>query len=199
MQECHNGLINKLHVHVHYYTKCDAYANVTWSAIKGGPIKDYKMSNVSNSNRVPCGCICRWLFSFIWAQPPHLPKRMVVKCYFGRVTQTTQMIIVYLHISQEEIKHRVDMEYRLFCRLMRVYKGLRQYFSEGVQNFVHWHFLKSNMAAATPRHLWNDSNSLSSRSFIWFYNGYLMMCYPYMHHHVQICCVMSETKSLIFE
>ena len=25
-------------------------------------------------------------------------------------------------------------------------------FSEGVQNFVHWHFLKSNMAAATPKY-----------------------------------------------
>ena len=24
-----------------------------------------------------------------------------------------------------------------FCRLIRVYIGLRQYFSEGVQNFVH--------------------------------------------------------------
>ena len=29
---------------------------------------------------------------------------------------------------------------RLFCRLIRVYIGLGQYFSEGVQNFVHWHF-----------------------------------------------------------
>ena len=29
-----------------------------------------------------------------------------------------------------------------FCRLIRVYKGLRQYFSEGVQNFFHWHLKK---------------------------------------------------------
>ena len=39
-----------------------------------------------------------------------------------------------------------------FCRLIRVYIGLRQYFSEGVQNFVHWHFFKSIMAAATAKY-----------------------------------------------
>ena len=39
----------------------------------------------------------------------------------------------------------VELEYRLFCRLIRVYIGLRQYFSGGVQNFVHWHFFKSNI------------------------------------------------------
>ena len=39
-----------------------------------------------------------------------------------------------------------------FCRLIRVYIGLRQYVSEGVQNFVHWHFFKSNMAAATAKY-----------------------------------------------
>ena len=38
-----------------------------------------------------------------------------------------------------------------FCRLIRVYIGLRQYFSEGVQNFVHWHFLKSNMNSLTTK------------------------------------------------
>ena len=54
--------------------------------------------------------------------------------------------------SQEEITHRVELQYRLFCRLIRVYIGLRQYFSEGVQNFVHWHFFKSNMAAAKAKY-----------------------------------------------
>ena len=36
-----------------------------------------------------------------------------------------------------------------FCQLILVHNGLRQHFPEGVQNFVQWHFLKSNMAAAT--------------------------------------------------
>ena len=36
-----------------------------------------------------------------------------------------------------------------FCQLILVHNGLRQYFPKGVQNFVQWHFLKSNMAAAT--------------------------------------------------
>ena len=35
---------------------------------------------------------------------------------------------------------------------------------EGVQNFVHWHFYKSNMATATPKYHYNDNNSLSIRS-----------------------------------
>ena len=36
-----------------------------------------------------------------------------------------------------------------FCQFILVHNGLRQHFPEGVQNFVQWHFLKSNMAAAT--------------------------------------------------
>ena len=36
-----------------------------------------------------------------------------------------------------------------FCQLILVHNGLRQHFPEGVQNFVQWHVLKSNMAAAT--------------------------------------------------
>ena len=36
-----------------------------------------------------------------------------------------------------------------FCQLILVHNGLRQHFPEGVQNFVQWHFLKSNMAATT--------------------------------------------------
>ena len=47
-----------------------------------------------------------------------------------------------------------------FCRLIRVYVGLRQYFSEGVKNFIHWHFFKSNMAAATPQYHQTGNNSL---------------------------------------
>ena len=39
-----------------------------------------------------------------------------------------------------------------FCRLIRVYIGLRQYFSEGVQHVIHWYFFKSNMAAAAAKY-----------------------------------------------
>ena len=36
-----------------------------------------------------------------------------------------------------------------FCQLILVHNGPIQHFPEGVQHFVQWHFLKSNMAAAT--------------------------------------------------
>ena len=42
--------------------------------------------------------------------------------------------------------YRVELEYRLFMSIdSSLYRpiGLRQYFSEGVQNFVHWHFFKT--------------------------------------------------------
>ena len=78
-----------------------------------------------------CSCSFLWLLAFlIWRR----------RCL---------CILFWLDcscISQEEITHRVELEYR------RVYIGLRQYFSEGVQNFVHWHFLKSNMAAVTAKY-----------------------------------------------
>ena len=60
-------------------------------------------------------------------------------------------IIVRRNIGQ--MAYRVELEYRLFLSIdSSLYIGLRQYFSEGVQNFVHWHFLKSNMAAVTPKY-----------------------------------------------
>ena len=40
-----------------------------------------------------------------------------------------------------------------------VHNGLRQHFPEGVQNFIQWHFLKSNMAAATSLNHSNYHNS----------------------------------------
>ena len=46
-----------------------------------------------------------------------------------------------------------------FCQLILVHNGLRQHFPEGVQHFVQWHFLKSNMAAATSLNHSNDHNS----------------------------------------
>ena len=45
-------------------------------------------------------------------------------------------------------------------KIVIVYIGLRQYFSEGVQNFVHWQFFKSNMAAATDQYHYTGNNYL---------------------------------------
>ena len=54
--------------------------------------------------------------------------------------------------SQEEITRRWNWSTDFVCRLIRVDIGLRQYISEGVQIFVHWHFFKSNMTAATAKY-----------------------------------------------
>ena len=62
------------------------------------------------------------------------------------------IIIVRRNIGQMAYTRGSNWSTDFFCRLIRVYTGLRQYFSEGVQNFVYWHFLKSNMAAATPKY-----------------------------------------------
>ena len=60
----------------------------------------------------------------------------------------------FIHVvySQEEITHRVELEYRLFLSIDSSLYRPKTIFSEGVQNFVHWHFFKSNMAAATAKY-----------------------------------------------
>ena len=68
------------------------------------------------------------------------------------------MHVIYwlcMYHSQEEYRsngQKGGIGVQTFCRLIRVHIGIRQYFAEGVQNVVHWHFFKSNMAAATPKY-----------------------------------------------
>ena len=85
----------------------------------------------------------------------------VESCYmYLTYVQTMRFQMILFFITQKINVHIVRRKSHigwnwstdLFCRLIRVYIGLRQYLSEGVQNFVHWHIFKSNMAAATAKY-----------------------------------------------
>ena len=48
--------------------------------------------------------------------------------------------------------YRVGLEYRLFLTIDSSLYRPKTIFFRGFANFVHWHFFKSNMAAATPKY-----------------------------------------------
>ena len=54
-----------------------------------------------------------------------------------------------LSSNQNEVSINSKSDLWRTALLILVHNGLRQHFPEGVQIFVQWHFLKSNMAAAT--------------------------------------------------
>ena len=70
----------------------------------------------------------------------------VEKKYWWRKTMISTRL-PYLVRRKSHFKWNCCTDF--FCQLILVHNGLRQHFPEGVQNFVQWHFLKSNMAAAT--------------------------------------------------